>query len=99
MSNHHTVIQNAIAAVQKKGLTVTVARVKQYLSQPVPMGVLMPAVHSMRHQTQEPVDLEAIEAPQAPTMTPEMMLEEIRQLKERVTQIEAELTELKPSRG
>ena len=98
MSNHQIVIQNAIAAIQNKGLDVTVARVKQHLSQPVPMGVLMPAVHAMRQQAQEIVDLEAIKAPEGPLMTPEQMLEEIAELKDRVAQLEAELNEIKHSK-
>lgn len=95
MPDYHAIIQNAIATLQEKGLSITVARVKQHLSQPVPMGVLMPAVHSMRNQTQEPIDLEEVEAPEQTVMSPEAMLEEIAQLKERVTQIEAELAELR----
>ena len=47
--NQQKMIEQAIAAVQNKGLEVTVSRVKSDLMAPVPMPYLIQAVAEMRH--------------------------------------------------
>lgn len=46
MADYQTIIHAAVRKVAENNQDITVARVKRFLPQPIPLGILMPAVHA-----------------------------------------------------
>ena len=93
--NQQKMIEQAIAAVQNKGLEVTVSRVKSHLMAPVPMAYLIQAVAEMRHQHFQ-LENDAVPVSLAVDPAPcEDLHQIVHSLQQRVAWLETELARFK----
>lgn len=100
MPNYQAIVDDAVARIRQEQQEPTIARVKRYLAQPVPLAILMPAVKAAQlagkeaesarkvvQQASEQTELEALSA--------EELTRAVRQLQQQVISLQQQISELR----
>ncbi|MBW8191855.1 hypothetical protein K0504_12485 [Neiella marina] len=102
MPDYQAIVDEAVARIRADHQEPTVARVKRYLSSPVPLAVLMPAVKAAQQAGQESesarkVVSKASEQPALETLSPEQLTTAVKQLQQQVISLQQQISELRGS--